>query len=247
MFSAQPYARNFSPMPAGHRVKPPQEAASARYLGFSKGIVQGDCVEVMAAWPAASINFILTDPPYLVNYCDRAGRSIANDVHGDWLKPAFAQMYRLLEPDSFCVSFYGWSKTDLFYEAWKSAGFRVVGHLTFPKRYASKTGFMRYQHENAYLLAKGRPAQPVDAISDVQPWVYSGNRLHPTQKPVEVLQPMVGAFSRPGGCVLDPFAGSGSTCVAAHQAGRRYLGIELDPQFHQVASERLQAIDKGPR
>ncbi len=51
-----------------------------------------------------------------------------------------------------------------FLAAFRSAGFRAVGHLTFPKRYTSRTGFLRAQHENAYLLAKGRPKEPEYAI-----------------------------------------------------------------------------------
>jgi len=53
---------------------------------------------------AGSVDFILTDPPYLVNYRDRSGRSIAGDGNGRWLQPAFAEMYRLLQDGGFCVS-----------------------------------------------------------------------------------------------------------------------------------------------
>jgi site-specific DNA-methyltransferase (adenine-specific) len=53
------------------------------------------------------------------------------------------------------VSFYGWNKADLFISAWRAAGFRVVGHIVFLKRYTSSARFLRYQHEQAYLLAKG--------------------------------------------------------------------------------------------
>ncbi len=207
---------------------------------IQQSIVQGDCIQVMQSWPANSVNFILTDPPYLVNYRDRTGRSIANDIDGKWLPAAFSEMYRLLEPNRFCVSFYGWSRTDLFFQAWRAAGFRVVGHLTFPKRYTSKTSFVRYQHEGAYLLAKGHPETPEYVIGDVLDWTYSGNKLHPTQKPLGVLLPLIKSFSKPGDMVLDPFAGSGSTCVAAKAVGRQYLGIELDKNYHRIGNERLQ-------
>jgi DNA modification methylase len=80
---------------------------------------------------------------------------VINDDNGAWLQPAFKQIYRLLKPGSFCVSFYGWSKADRFIAAWRSAGFRMVGHLVFRKKYASSARFLRYQHEQAYLLAKG--------------------------------------------------------------------------------------------
>ncbi len=123
-------------------------------------IILGDCCRVMPTLPPACADFILTDPPYLVNYKDREGRSIKNDIEADWLMPAFREAYRVLKPDSLCVSFYGWTKTDLFYAAWKAAGFRIVGHITFPKRYESASRLMRYCHENAYLLAKDSPRPP---------------------------------------------------------------------------------------
>ena len=204
-------------------------------------IVNGDCIEVMRSLPWASVDFILTDPPYLVNYRDRSGRSVANDAgDGAWLKPAFRQMHRVLRPDSLCVSFYGWNKVDLFMDAWKSAGFSVVGHIVFRKRYGSNARFLSYRHESAYLLAKGRPPLPGSPVPDVLDWEYSGNQLHPTQKPVQPLKTLIGAFTKPGDVVLDPFCGSGSTLVAAQELGRRFIGIELDEQHHRTASIRLE-------
>jgi site-specific DNA-methyltransferase (adenine-specific) len=90
------------------------------------------------------------------------------------------------------------------------------------------------------LLAKGRPTLPSSPVPDVLDWQYSGNRLHPTQKPVQPLKTLIGAFTRPGGTVLDPFCGSGSTLVAAQDLGRRFIGIELEEQHHRTASSRLQ-------
>jgi len=207
--------------------------------------LQGDCVEVMAGYPAESVDFVLTDPPYLVGFKDRSGRSIANDTNADWVEPAFAEMYRVLKPDSLAISFYGWNRVDTFMTAWKRAGFRVVGHLVFTKRYASKAAFVGYQHECAYLLAKGRPALPATPRSDVQPWEYTGNRHHPTEKPVSILQPLIETFTKPGAIVLDPFAGSGSTCGAAYQAGRRYIGIELLETYHAIGQQRLATLQQA--
>jgi site-specific DNA-methyltransferase (adenine-specific) len=204
-------------------------------------IANGDCIEVMRSLPWASVDFILTDPPYLVNYRDRSGRSVANDGNdGAWLKPAFRQMHRVLRPDSLCVSFYGWNKVDLFMDAWKSAGFSVVGHIVFRKRYGSNARFLSYRHESAYLLAKGRPPLPASPVPDVLDWEYSGNHLHPTQKPVQPLKTLIGAFTKPGAVVLDPFCGSGSTLVAAHELGRKFMGIELDAAHHRTATDRLR-------
>ncbi|MGT6703042.1 DNA methyltransferase, partial [Escherichia coli] len=96
--------------------------------------ILGDCVRVMATIPDNAIDFILTDPPYLVGFRDRSGRTIAGDVNDDWLQPASNEMYRVLKKDALMVSFYGWNRIDRFMAAWKRAGFSVVGHLVFIDR-----------------------------------------------------------------------------------------------------------------
>lgn len=202
-------------------------------------VLLGDCRTVLAGLPGQSVDFCLTDPPYLVNYRDRSGRRLAGDRVGDWLKPAFAEVYRLLKPDTVCVSFYGWTKVDEFVAAWRAAGFRLGGHLTFPKRYTSSSGLVRYQHESAFVLAKGAPRPPEYLIGDVLDWVYSSNPLHPTQKPVQVLMPLIESFCPLGGVVLDPFAGSASTLVAARLAGRHGVGCELEAHMQATAMARL--------
>jgi DNA modification methylase len=205
-------------------------------------IIHGDCTEVMRQIPANSVDFILTDPPYLVNYHDRDGRTIQNDAKADWLKPAMAEAYRVLKQNRLMLCFYGWTKVDMFFDAWKHAGFQPVGHLVFRKNYASKSRFLRYQHEQAYLLAKGRPPLPKQTLGDVMDMPYSGNKLHPTQKPVVALAPLVRSFSLPGDLVLDPFAGSGSSCAAALLSGRKYLGVELDDAYFQQAVSRMNRV-----
>jgi site-specific DNA-methyltransferase (adenine-specific) len=112
-------------------------------------IVQGDCIKVMSRMASAAVDFILTDPPYIARYHSRTGQSVINDDNAAWLQPAFTQMYRLLKPGSFCVSFYGWSKADRFIAAWRSAGFRMVGHLVFRLAQPSRTTMVISKIESA--------------------------------------------------------------------------------------------------
>jgi adenine-specific DNA-methyltransferase len=214
---------------------------------FVNRIITGDCLEIMRELPDASVDTVITDPPYLVNYQSSDGRGYQNDNPEDtsWLIPAFAQMYRVLKPDSFCVSFYGFPKAEAFLAAWREAGFDPIGHLVWVKQYASAEKFIRYYHEQAYLLAKGRPRKPRVRLPSVLEWRYSGNELHPSQKPVMAILPLVMAFSEQGDVVLDPFAGSATTAVAAQQLGRRYIGIELDSTYARYAQERLLHEGKG--
>ncbi|HGV6945775.1 TPA: DNA methyltransferase, partial [Escherichia coli] len=138
--------------------------------------ILGDCVRVMATFPDNAVDFILTDPPYLVGFRDRFGRTIAGDKTDEWLQPACNEMYRVLKKDALMVSFYGWNRVDRFMSAWKNAGFSVVGHLVFTKTYTSKAAYVGYRHECAYILAKGRPHLPQNPLPDVLGWKYSGNR-----------------------------------------------------------------------
>ncbi len=208
-------------------------------------VISGDCLRILPQLDAGSVDFVLTDPPYLVRYKDRAGRTIRNDDrHSGQVLDAFNDVYRALKPNSLCVSFYGWNRVDAFFTAWKGAGFTPVGHLVFSKTYASAQGFLRYAHESAYVLAKGRPELPADPISDVQPWHYSGNHGHPTEKSVETLKPIMEAFTKPGDLVLDPFAGSGSSLITAALLQRRYIGIELEEKYCVLARRRLAGVER---
>jgi DNA modification methylase len=202
-------------------------------------ILHGDCIDVMRKLDRGSVDFILTDPPYITHYRGRDGRTVANDDNASWLKPAFNQMHRVLKYGGFCLTFYGWAKIDLFMEAWRAAGFNIVGHVVFRKGYTSSERYFRYTHEQAYLLAKGNASPPAQPIADVIDFDYTGNHLHPTQKPVQALRPLIESFCKPGGLVLDPFAGSGSTLAAARETGRNWLGIELSKDHFETASRRM--------
>jgi adenine-specific DNA-methyltransferase len=202
-------------------------------------VLEGNCIEVMKCLPEACIDLVLTDPPYLVGYTPRDGRRVAGDDTDDWLIPAFAEISRVLKDGGFCISFYGWNRAEQFLSAWREAGLRPVSHFVAIKHYPSRQGFTRSQHEQAYLLAKGYPKASTATISDVLDWEYTGNRLHPTQKPLRTLLPLIAAFSKPHELVLDPFCGSGSALLAAKLLGRRYIGIEVDGQHCDTARQRL--------
>jgi len=162
-----------------------------------------------------------------------------------WLFPAFAELHRVLAPNSFCISFYGWPHADRFLMAFRKAGFRPVGHLTFPKRYTSSRGFLRCQHENAYLLAKGRPKEPEYTIGDVIDWTYSGNKVRPTQKPLPCLLPLIETFSAPGDLVLTPSQAPARHCwqpghlAAAISASNLTLATTPSPSTGWVEGSNL--------
>jgi len=127
-------------------------------------VMHGDCVEVMRGMKSASIDFVITDPPYITRYCARDGRSVANDDNARWLKPAFAQMHRLLKSAAFCISFYGWNKADLFYRRMAQRRFPHRRTPRFPQEISlihalpplsPRTGLFAHQGRAAAARAAG--------------------------------------------------------------------------------------------
>lgn len=205
-------------------------------------IIEGDSADVLNTIPEGTIDLVVTDPPYLVNYRDRTGRSLRNDDNADGVMPVFAPMARAMKRDSYAVCFAGWSALPQFTQAWDAAGLRIVSQIIWQKNYASRKGFTEYRHESAFVLAKGNPAKPAHPLPSVMDWVYSGNRRHPTEKAVEIIAPLIRCFSKQGDLVCDPFSGSGSTSVAAALNGRDYLGIDIDAQHVATAKARLAGV-----
>jgi site-specific DNA-methyltransferase (adenine-specific) len=178
----------------------------------------------------------------LVNYTGRWDGDfggIVGDTDAAWLPPAFAEIFRVLKNDTFCVSFYGWPHADLFVGQWKKIGFRLVSHLAFVKNVWGLGRFTRGQHETAYLLAKGRPAIPGRPISDTIEWEREPNAFHPNQKPVSALHPLIAAYAPVNGILLDPFMGSGSSLRAAKDFGLAAIGIEIEEQYCRCAANRM--------
>jgi len=80
----------------------------------------------------------------------------------------------------------------------------------------------------------------------VAPKIIPSKDQHPTEKPAELASLFIGYHSKPGDVVLDSFCGSGSTLDAANRMGRKWIGIELDPVFHAMASERMNRAEILP-
>ncbi|MGH8651345.1 MAG: hypothetical protein ACREUI_04475 [Burkholderiales bacterium] len=70
-------------------------------------IIPGDCAEELARIPNGAIDLCVTDPPYIAKYKDQTDRRVLNDDNWRWIAPAFSQIYRVLKPGSYCVTFYG--------------------------------------------------------------------------------------------------------------------------------------------
>lgn len=211
---------------------------AAQLLPYLDRVTHGDCIAVLAELPPTCVDLVVTDPPYLVGYRERNGRRVGNDDNDAWLLPAFRAVARVMKPHSLCASFYGWPHTDRF--RGRREGLRPVSHLVWLKGYTSRAGYTHGRHEAGCPLAKGRPPLPENPPPDVLPWSNTCKRQHPTEKPVAELLPLIRAYMRPGDIVLDPFAGSGSTGLAARSCERRFILIEKDERHCEAARCRIE-------
>jgi site-specific DNA-methyltransferase (adenine-specific) len=208
------------------------------------GIVlfHGDCREVLPEISAESIDMVITDSPYGVSYEGRWGSEwevIRGDSDLTWINPVFSELWRVQTANSLCLSYYGWPHADKFLTAWKLIGFRPVSLIVCIKNSIGLGYFTRAQHETAYLLAKGEPRKPRTAISDVFEWQREHPQVHPNQKPLSMMSRLVWTYTSDEAVILDPFAGSGTSLVAARNLRRRAIGIEIEERYCEIAATRL--------
>ena len=201
-----------------------------------------DALQLLPTWPSAWADVLVTDPPYgnAARY-GRAGRRIIGDEHPLVGLQAVAASYRLLKRNAtayvFCAAHHVGFLEHFFL---RYSEFQRRELLVWDKR---KPGFgrpFRRVHECILVLEKGRPRYRDTNIPTVLSVSRADTTDHPHAKPPELLERLIRASSDSGDVVLDPFAGSGSTAVAARNADRRFVGIEIDPAYAELARRRTQ-------
>ena len=218
-------------------------------------LMQGDCLELLGCIPAGSVDLVVTDPPYRLvpggctNKTEKDGifcRENAssgklfqyNDLpFSAWLP----DVYRVLKPGTHCYIFInGRNLVGLQAEAEK-AGFQFVNLLVWKKQNKTASRCYMNQLEFILMLRKGR-AKSINnkgTSNCLEVKNIIGTKNHPTEKPVELMQILVENSSQPGETVLDPFMGTGATGVACVVTGRRFIGMELDRDYFQIAKKRI--------
>jgi len=125
------------------------------------------------------------------------------------------EAYRVLKQDRVAIMSTDGRESMPSLKPGKEAGFQPVGHLVFQKQYSSKSRFFHYQHEQAYLLAKGRPLIPKQPLSDVNCDAVQWQQTASDTEAGNSSAPIDPHLHLSGELVLDPFAGS--TAVRAQQ------------------------------
>jgi len=213
-------------------------------------LYHGDCRDVLAELPDASIDLLLTDPPYGRNYVSPMRtvpfpHMVNDDIEAALavLDGALALATQKLKPDSHVYVFSCW-KTYRPMSAIVRRHFTLCNVLVWVKNnwgVGDLEGAYGEQTELILFAQNGHRPLNGNAASNVLVFdrVGTNQMQHPAQKPVALLEYLIGKSSDEGGLVVDPFMGVASTCVAAKHAGRRYIGVEIDGHWHEQALQRL--------
>ena len=212
-------------------------------------IEQGDCLELMKNIPDKSIDLIVTDPPYGMNFISNFRKekyeAIKNDGDLSWVDGLVNELYRVLKMDTAVYCFCSWHNIDIFKVAFEKK-FKIKNIIVWEKNNTSMgdlKGAYAPKHEFVIFAHKGRRLLNGFRHPDIIKAKRTGNKHHPTEKPVDLLEIFVTESSNPGDIILDPFLGSGTTAIAAVNTHRHYIGFELDPGYFDIACKRLDEAE----
>lgn len=262
----------------------PDEAPTSDAMAVTIGgatLMLGDCIERMRDIADASVDLVLTDPPYSSGATREAGRTayaktMTRSTKGDaarWfgtdslstrgfmtlIRLCALEWQRVLKPGGHAVVFIDWRMDDHLAEAIEDADYqrrkalmgdtietadlRRARMLVWDKVNMGMGTHFRHQYELALRFTKGVGTPPLRRdVGDVLRCKPVRFGAHPTEKPEELLGTIIETLCPVGGLVLDSFFGSCSAGVAAVNRGRRFVGVEREPQYFGVGWQRLTEL-----
>lgn len=239
---------------------------------YENTLICGDAASIMGHLPDSSIALLIADPPYNLgkdygNNQDARGWQEYEAFSRQWL----AEAVRLLRPDGSLYVFMGVQFiARLFLLLQEELGLHFNGWITwhYTQGMGRKSGFSPRHEDILYFTRSEKFTFNLDAVRIPQKYYRQRNNMtganpgdvwhfshvhysnperepHPTQKPEALLERIIKASSNPGDLVLDPFVGSGTTCRVAQALGRRWIGIDINPDYITMSQRRVAAAFDG--
>ena len=187
-------------------------------LGDDVTLYLGDCLEVLPTLAAGSVDAVVTDPPYLEGDFSGMLPELKRLTSNILLTPGKLESFNWIAREKPFWE-YCWRMSS------KSLGGSACLHIGWEP-----------------ILAYSPPKKPLgnDVLSFTQKIFNSTNGIHKWPKPLDLFTFLVSRWSKENEAILDPFMGSGTTGVACVQTGRKFIGIEIDPTYFEIAVKRIK-------
>ncbi|CAQ43928.1 site-specific DNA-methyltransferase [Stenotrophomonas maltophilia] len=229
-------------------------------------LIQGDALTILPTLPANSFDALITDPPYASGgthasarqrgpnekYMQSGGPRLHADFPSDerdqrshlaWMHLWLAQCNRVLRDGAPVLLFTDWRQLPLTTDALQCAGFTWRGVAVWDKTGGVRPQRGRFSNQAEYVVWGSKGGMPLGRAAPTLPGVFreavrKADKHHLTGKPTDLMRQLV-RICEQGGRILDPFAGSGTTLVAAEAEGYSWTGIEMTGHYFDVAKSRL--------
>ena len=225
-----------------------QEEFQAKYMNT---IVCGDCLDILKDFPDGCVDLVLTDPPYGVNlgnhiaakenrtrWLAKQAYDIFDDTYENWLKVVPKTIKESLRITERTIVFVAGTM------AWDLPRPDAVGGIYLPAACGRNCwGFASLSH--CLFYGKAPDLNLGSKHIAISSTATADKNSHPCPKPIEWMEWLVDLGSRYDEIILDPFCGSGTTCLAAKKLGRRFVGIDISQAYVDIARKRLEAVDTG--
>jgi site-specific DNA-methyltransferase (adenine-specific) len=226
-----------------------------------------DCVSGMKNLPDGSIDLVIADPPFGIDFDGKSsvynrderlvieGYEESNESYYEFTAKWLAELPRIMKPESSAYVFSGWTNLDAVLEGARNAGLETLNHLIwhYPFGVYTKKRFVT-SHYHIVLLVKNPRKYFFNKIENYPEDVWTVKRQYrtgltknATKLPLEVVSRCIDFSSRPGDIILDPFMGNGTTAVAAKLNLRRFLGFEINEKLRSLLEKEITSVKPGDR
>lgn len=234
-------------------------------------LFQGNSAEKLALIPSDSVDCVIMDPPYNINFKSYSGKGtndFVDSIDEDTLNKVFKELDRVTKQDSHIYCFMGFQNYEMFknllslYFDFKNTLIWVKNDFTpcdFRYSYAHQYEMVLFFSKGRRVLSNisvedygGKPLNPISRTlmgksSDVFMFQNDINKQHSAQKPINLLRYLIANSTMRGEVVLDCFAGSGSTLVASEMLNRKWYGIEAEAHYCEIATQRILEVKNADK
>ena len=217
-------------------------------------LLHGDCLEKLKELASGSIDSIVTDPPFA--FAGGLSNGFASRVDSqffvNWLAQVFTELHRVSKPEAAWFLWSDWRSLNAYEMALSKGGDyydqRKISQVIIHDREMIGMGSPFRSQTDYIALVRGKKTKfDTSRIPKNHPniirsyWYYGKHPYHPAEKCPDVAAKLVQFITPENGTVLDPFMGSGTVGVACKKLGLNFVGVEMDDNYYQIATKRIEA------